>query len=225
MATPSIGVDYPDERRRRVPIVLRAMRDTFGLIHGLYPDALLEPRESSAVLAVNCYFLLSNAYKRHRLIEDNRTYDYKVAAMTAAAIMVVRPMRFARFVLPDEDLLRHANFDCATRAATAHINVDLSRVDPDFVRRLHRATLGPISFNLPCLNSYLQSFDNVVFASSYRGGSSFDEIERAVPFGPFNTIDLRGRQLVLIENLLNTFLLMRMARTALIGGADSGPTI
>jgi hypothetical protein len=191
------------------------MRESFDLVSGVFPNSLDVPREASAVLTTNVYFLLSNAYKRRRIAGANRTYNYKVAAMTAAAIMIVRPLRHLRATMPDEALLQNANMDCATRAATSLLDVDLSRVDPDFVRRLHRATLGPI--DLPSLSPYLQQFDKVVFAAEYIGGSTFDDIESAIPFAPFNTISLGGREMIQIENLLNTFLLMRLAKRELRG--------
>jgi hypothetical protein len=215
MPIPSEGSDQPSKRRARVPIILRAMRDTYELIESAYPSALDRPREASAVLAANVYFLLSNAYKRRRLAGTNRTYEYKVAAMTAAAIMIVRPLRYLRATMPEEELLQNANMDCATRAATSLLDIDLSKVDPDFVRRLHRATLGPI--DLPCLSPYLQQFDKVIFAAEYMGGSAFDDIEAAIPFAPFNTVSLGGREMIQIENLLNVFLLMKLAKNALRG--------
>jgi hypothetical protein len=215
MSIPSAGADEPNDRRKRVPVVLGAMRDTFELVQSAYPGALEQPREASAVLATNVYFLLSNAYKRRRLASANRTYDYKVAAMTAAAIMIVRPLRYLRATMPEEQLLQNANMDCATRAGTSLLDVDLSHVDPDFVRRFHRATLGPL--DLPCLSPYLQQFDKVVFAAEYIGGSTFDDVESAIPFAPFNTISLGGREMIQVENLLNTFLLMKLARAAMRG--------
>lgn len=212
--TPSIGEDNIEERRERFPIILQAMRETYALVDASYPGALERPKESYAILTTNAYFLLSNAYKRARLAGANRTYDYKVAAMSAAAVMIVRPMRLMRSTLQNEELLRNANMDCATRLAAARIEVDLSRVDPDFVRRLHRATLGPI--DLPSLSPYLSHFDQVVFAADYNGGgSTFDDVQNAVPFESFNNVSLVGREMILVENLLNMFLLMKLAKGGL----------
>jgi hypothetical protein len=45
------------------------------------------------VLLANSYFLVSDAYKRRRGMQDSRTHADKVAALTAATIMAVRPIR------------------------------------------------------------------------------------------------------------------------------------
>src|ERR1700689_4016728 len=111
MPIPSAGADEPDDRKKRVPIILGAMRDSYNLVQGAYPNSLDIPREAAAVLTTNVYFLLSNAYKRRRLAGANRTYVYKVAAMTAAAIMIVRPLRHLRATMPEEQLLQNANMD------------------------------------------------------------------------------------------------------------------
>lgn len=213
MAAPSIGADRVDERRERVPIIHQAVLDTFRLVNEQHPGALCQPLKSLSVLVVNCYFLLSNAFKRERLIGDNRTYDYKVAAITAAALTVVRPLRFARRPAADEDLVRNSNFDCATRASTALLNINLANADPNFVRRFHRANLATI--DLPCLSTYLKSFDNIIFATDYNGGSSFESIENAIPFAPFNNVKLRTGQMLQIENLVNVYLLMKHSKETL----------
>jgi hypothetical protein len=126
------------------------------------------------------------------------------------AVWTVGPLRYAHRPEPDEDLVRYVNLDCATRASSALLNLNTARTDSDFIRRIHRATLGPIE--LSCLTPYLENFDKIVFASDYRGQETFDDIENAMPFGPYNTIELRGRQMIQIENLINIYLAMKYAK-------------
>jgi hypothetical protein len=215
MSIASIGVDRPEERAERVSVIRAAIDATVALVNSRYPDSVGSAGNLSSVITTNCYFLLSNAYKRARLINDNRTYDYKVAAITAAAIMTVRPVRFRRQIASHEDLARFANWDCATRASLSYLGIALDKFDPEFIRRFHRATLGTV--HLPCLSSYLQQFDNLLFMRRYQDSTSFEEVESVISFAPFNNIDLRGRQLVQIEQLINIYLLFKM-REASFGG-------
>ncbi len=215
MISASIGVDHPDERAERVPIIQDAIAATVAFINTEYPGSVGTAGNISAIVTTNCYFLLSNAYKRARLINDNRTYDYKVAAITAAAIMAVRPVRFARQIGSHEDLIRFANWDCATRASLSYLGIALDQFDSEFVRRFHRAVLG--SVRLPCLSSYLQQFDNLIFMKGYPHDTSFNDVESAIPFAPFNNIDLRGRQMVQIEQLITVYLLFKMNKSVFGG--------
>ena len=214
MVAPSIGADYPKERQDRVPIIRDAISATVDLVNRQFPNSVHAHLGASSIASTNCYFLLSNAYKRARLIEDSRTYDYKVAAFTAAAIMTFRPIRFVRQPAADEDLVRFANFDCATRASTSLLNVALDRMDPEFVRRFHRVNLGAIY--LPCLSSYLENFDKIIFMNDRKTEVTFDEVESAIPFGPYNNIDLHGRQMIQLEQLVNVYFLLKMSRDALV---------
>ncbi len=210
MSAGSIGADNRHERAERVQLVRDTIDATVGFVNSHFPGAVSVKSGIVSIVTANCYFLLSNAYKRARLVDNSRTYNYKVAAMTAAAIMSVRPIRFNRQVRPDEDLVRYANWDCATRASLSLLDLSLDNYDPEFLRRFHRATLGPIS--LPCLSSYLERFDNLVFMQNYPDSVEFDNVERIVPFAPFNNIDLRGSQLIQIEQLINIYQIIRSCR-------------
>jgi hypothetical protein len=150
------------------------------------------------------------------LIGDNRTYDYKVSAMTAAAILEVKPIRFTHTPAPDQDLVRFSNWDCATRASTSNINVSLDQIDPEFVRRFHRATLGNIY--LPSLRPYLRNFEEIFFINQKRGSLTFDEVEEAISFQRYNDITLLGHEMLQIERLINVYLLMKLSRDKIAPG-------
>jgi hypothetical protein len=207
MTVSSIGADQPQERRDRIPIIQGAIEESIALVERYFPNSVEAFQPAAAIVTSNCYFLLSNAYKRKRLIGDNRTYDFKVAALTAAAIMSVRPIRFKRIPRDDQEMVRFVNWDCATRASLSLLQRTLAKTDPEFIKRFHRATLGTI--RLSCLNTYLQQFHNLVFLSDRRGNVTFDEVEAAVPFANFNNVDLAGRHLMQMEDLINMYFLFK----------------
>lgn len=218
MATPSIGQDYLVEREERIQIFRDAIDETTAFVNAHFPGSVTNSGELAAIVTNNSYFLLSNAYKRARLVDDNRTYAYKVAAMTAAAIMTVRPVRYVNIPQSDQDLVRFANWDCATRASLSYLGIALDKVDPDFIRRFHRANLGTLK--LPCLSNYLQQFDQLIFMSGKRQGTTFAEVEGTIPFAGFNNIDLRGNQLLQVEKLINLYLMLVLAKNTINGTAQ-----
>lgn len=192
--------NHADERRERVPIIRIAIEDTVSFVNRNHPYSV-KATSTSAILTVNAYFLLNNAYRRARHIADNRVHEWNVAAFTAASIMAVRPIRFMRTPDPQEDLVRFANWDCATRASGLFLNLNFNSLDPDFVQRFHRATLGPIS--LTCLSDYFEHFDRLIFMRDSE--VTFDEVEAVIPFKAYDNIELRGRELLQLEQLLNVY--------------------
>ncbi|WP_156892565.1 hypothetical protein [Salaquimonas pukyongi] len=60
---------------------------------GVYPEIgkYTHFTTDSPILLSHCYFLLSDSYKAARLKPESRTDDYKKAAISATAVMIVRP--------------------------------------------------------------------------------------------------------------------------------------
>jgi hypothetical protein len=201
----NISFVRPYERAAQVPVIRNAIDATIRLVNGRYPESVGSFGNLPAILTTNCCFLLLDGYKRARL--DHRTSDYKMAAMIAAAIMTVRPVRFRRQIGIEEDLARFANWHCAFTASLSFLGIAPDKFNDEFIRRFYRAALG--SVDLPCLSSYLQQFDNLVFLRKYPDDTSFEQVENTVPFAPFDNIDLSGKQLVQIEQLINVYQLLK----------------
>ncbi|MGB7101182.1 MAG: hypothetical protein WBD95_20760 [Xanthobacteraceae bacterium] len=180
------------------------MSESVDFINGLSPDAVA-PHPAAGVAVANCYFLLSDAYKRHRGMQDSRTHKYKVAALTAATIMALRPIRISSAVVVSTQVA-FANQQCAMRATQALLGLDLERLDGDFIRRLYASVLDRIE--LPCLAKYLAAFET---AFTPPRQVTFAEVENALPFDHHNDLVLNAEELASIEGLTNQFATLEAA--------------
>lgn len=170
-------------------------------------NAVSSDRLRSGLLAVNCYFLLSDAYKRQRNMEDSRTHHYKVAAFMSAAVMVVRPLRIRQPDSVTSSNVALANEHCALRLATSILGVVPEKLEEDFIRRLYRSVLGVI--DLPSLGPYLGAFENVVLLNPKQ--DTFEKIEEAIPFSSYANLTLSDDELRQLDVLINMFCLLQSA--------------
>lgn len=192
------------DREDRAKTVARCVSESVALINSRSPGAVTE-HPASGFLVANCYFLLSDAYKRRRGMEDSRTHKYKVAALTAATIMALRPIRISNTVVVSVRVA-FANQQCAMRAAQALLGLDLERLDGDFLRRLYDSVLDRIE--LPCFANYLEAFET---AFTPPRQVTFAEVETAVPFNEHNVLQLSSAELASLESLINQFTTLEAA--------------
>jgi hypothetical protein len=191
------------DREERATPIARCLSESVAFINSKSPNAVsVKPPAGFAI--ANCYFLLSDAYKRHRGMENSRTHSYKVAALTAATIMALRPIRVTNNVVVSQRVA-FANQQCCMRAAQALLGLDMERIDADFLRRLYTSVLDRVE--LPCLASYLSAFEQVFLQSEV----TFTVIEGIVPFDAHNIIQLSSSELACLEGLINQF--MTLERT------------
>lgn len=108
-------LDRRADREARAPTVDRCVAESVAFINSAIPGAVTT-HPAAGFLVANCYFLLSDAYKRCRGMENSRTHEYKVAALTAATIMALRPIRIADMVVTSLRVA-FANQQCCMRAA------------------------------------------------------------------------------------------------------------
>ncbi len=193
-----------EDRKGRARTVARCVSESVDFINSLSPGAVAG-HPAAGFLVSNCYFLVSDAYKRRRGMEDTRTRQYKVAALTAATIMALRPIRVSDAVVVSVQVA-FANQQCSMRAAQALLGLDLERLDGDFLRRLYASVLDRIE--LPCLAKYLAAYEA---AFSTPRQVTFDEVEQAMPFDDYNTIQLSDAELASIESLINQFATLEAA--------------
>ena len=192
------------DREQRAEIIARCVQESVDFINGRSPGAVTAHPAAGVVIS-NCYFLLSDAYKRRRGMEGSRTHKYKVAALTAATIMAVRPIRVTDAIVVSAQVA-FANQQCCLRAAEALLGLDLERVDADFVRRLYTSVLDRIE--LPCLGSYLAAFE-ATFTPPH--AVNFAEVETLIPFDDHNILELNPAELASIEGLINQFTTLEIA--------------
>jgi hypothetical protein len=192
------------DREDRAKTIARCVAQSVDFINSRSPNAVIGHPAAGFTVA-NCYFLLSDAYKRRRGMEDSRTHKYKVAALTAATIMALRPIRVTDTVVVSAQVA-FANQQCSMRAAQALLGLDLERVDVDFLRRLYDSVLDRIE--LPCLGKYLAALE-AAFAPPRQ--VTFEEIENAVPFDSHNIIELSREELASVESLINQFTTLEIA--------------
>jgi hypothetical protein len=148
---------------------------------------------------------LGLAYKRRRGMEDSRTHKYKVAALTAATIMALRPIRMSSSVIVSVQVA-FANQQCSMRAVQALLGLDLERLDGDFLRRLYASVLDLIE--LPSLATYLATFEA---AFTPPREVTFAEVENAVSFDDHNDLQLSPAELASLEGLINQFTTLEAA--------------
>ncbi|MGA8614739.1 MAG: hypothetical protein WB760_24320 [Xanthobacteraceae bacterium] len=175
-------------------------------INSRSPEAVTIGHSAAGIAISNCYFLLSDAYKRRRGMEDGRTHKYKVAALTAATIMAVRPIRVNSYRVVASMQVAFSNQQCAMRAAQGLLGLDLERIDGDFLRRLYASVLDRIE--LPCLADYLGAFENAFNPSRV---ATFAEVENALPFDSYTVPELTADELAALENLINQFTTLEAA--------------
>lgn len=161
---------------------------------------------NSGLLLANCYFLLSDAYKARRGMQDSRTHPYKVAAFITAAIMAVRPIRLVSTGNVVEMRTAQANQECAMRAAEALLGFDLAVLEADFLRRTYSSVFELVE--LPCLGAYLADFDRQ-FATSPK--VSFEDIEAKMPFDSYGNIQISSYELKILEMLINQYTTLEKA--------------
>ena len=193
------------DRRGRVEILAKCVSDTVEFINGRSPVAV-EGHPAAGVLLANCYFLVSDAYKRRRGMQDSRTHKYKVAAFTVATIMAIRPVRITETADVVSTTVAFSNQQCAMRAAQALLGLDLERIDDDFIRRLYDSVFDPIE--LPCLASYLAAFEA---AYDRPRAASFEEVEARIDFNAHNALTLSRAELSMLESLINQFTTLEQA--------------
>jgi hypothetical protein len=188
------------DRKGRAPILAKCVSDTVEFINSKSPIAVVEGHPLAGLLLANCYFLLSDAYKRRRGMEDSRTHKYKVAAFTVSTIMAIRPVRVIQTARVVSTRVAFSNQQCAMRAAQALLGLDLEKVDDDYLRRMYVSVFDPIE--LPCLANYLAAFE-----ASFNppGPASFEDVEARINFDEHNTITYSSAELSMLESLINQF--------------------
>ncbi len=182
----------------------RCVSESVDFIISRSPGAVTA-HPAAGFLVSNCYFLLSDAYKRRRGMEDSRTHKYKVAALTVATIMALRPIRISDTVVVSTQVA-FANQQCGMRAAEALLGLDLEKLDGDFCRRLYDSVLDRIE--LPCLATYVAAFE---LAFTPPRQVTFIEIESAVPFNDHCAIQLSRAEIASLEALINQFTTLEIA--------------
>jgi hypothetical protein len=192
------------DREERARIIARCIQESVDFINKRFPGAVTA-HPTTGIVVANCYFLLSDAYKRRRGMENSRTHTYKVAALTAATIMALRPIRITDVVVVSAQVA-FANQQCSMRAAQALLGLDLEKIDADFLRRLYASVLDQVE--LPCLAAYLNAFET---AFPTRDGVGFTEIENALPFDNYSILEMNPAELALIESLINQFTTLELA--------------
>ncbi len=194
-----------DDRKGRAPIFAKCVSDTSDFINR-HADNSVFAFENSGLLLANCYFLVSDAYKRRRGMQDSRTHMYKVAAFTVATIMAVRPLRVADTNRVVSVAVAFANQQCAMRAAQSLLGLDLERLDDDFLRRMYSSVLDVVE--LPSLQVYLREFLDHFSGSQV---VTFEQVEEKMSFDRFNNIDFSRSELAMLEALINQFTTLEQA--------------
>jgi hypothetical protein len=147
------------DRKDRAKILAQCVSDTVDFLNRRTPNSVSH-HPAAGLLTANCYFLVSDAYKRRRGMQDSRTHSYKVAAFTVATIMALRPIRVNDTAVVVSIQVAFANQQCAIRAAQGLLGLDLELLDTDYVRRFYDAVLDRIE--LPCLSRHLSAFEQAI---------------------------------------------------------------
>ena len=192
-----------EARKERAGTVARCVDESVAFINGRLPGSV-SSHPAAGLLVANCYFLVSDAYKLRRGMQNSLTHKYKVAALTAATIMALRPIRVTNNIVTSVQVA-FANQQCSMRAAEALLGVDLEKIDADFLRRLYISILDRVE--LPCLQKYLSAFEA---AFSPPRPLTFEEIEQALPFDTHN-VQLSDDELACLEGLINQFATLEAA--------------
>jgi hypothetical protein len=194
------------DRKGRAEILGRCVSDAVSSISQVSDRASLIFSPNSGILLANCYFLLSDAYKARRGMQNSRTHPYKVAAFVTAVIMAVRPIRLASTSNVVEIRYVQANQECAMRAAEALLGFDLAVLDKDFLRRMYASVFELVE--LPCLAAYLADFDRHFVASSKL---DFEDIEAVMPFDSYENLQFSSYELKTLDMLINQYTTLEKA--------------
>lgn len=193
-----------EARKERAGIVARCVEESVAFINGRLPGSV-SSHPAAGSLVANCYFLVSDAYKLRRGMQNSLTHKYKVAALTAATIMALRPIRVTGTIVTSLQVA-FANQQCSMRAAEALLGLDLEKIDADFLRRLYASVLDRVE--LPSLQIYLSAFEA---AFNPPRALTFEEIEQALPFDAHNVLELSDDELACLEGLINQFATLEAA--------------
>jgi len=193
-----------EARKERAGIIARCVDESVAFINGRVPGSV-RSHPAAGLLASNCYFLVSDAYKLRRGMQNSLTHKYKVAALTAAVIMALRPIRITTGIVTSLQVA-FANQQCSMRAAQALLGLDLEKIDADFLRRLYVSVLDRVE--LPCLQNYLSAFET---AFNPPRAITFEEIEQTIPFEAHNVLRLNEDELACLEGLINQFATLEAA--------------
>ena len=194
------------DRQERADVLAKCVSDTVDFINRLSPGAV-RSYGAAGVLLANSYFLISDAYKRRRGMQESRTHLYKVAAFTVAAIMAVRPIRVSDETNVVSTRVAFANQQCAMRAVQGLLGFDIESLDDDFVRRLYDSVFDPIE--LPSLAGYLAEFESKLGPFS---SAIFSDIEQAIAFDRHNTLEFSVPELHTLEALITQFTTLEQAK-------------
>ncbi|MEA2888900.1 MAG: hypothetical protein QOD11_3260 [Bradyrhizobium sp.] len=189
-----------EDRFKRSKILEQCVVDTTDYISRKSLGDSIRTLKNSGILIANCYFLISDAYKLRRGMQDSRTHKYKVAAFTVAAIMAVRPIRIADTSSVVSIAAAQANQQCGMRAAQALLGLDLETLDRDFLRRMYASVFDIVE--LPCLAPYIADFEKNFPQPS---AATFEQVEKAMPFAGYENIEFSELELKTIEILINQF--------------------
>jgi hypothetical protein len=197
---PVEDVSRQEDRLKRSKILEQCVNDTTDYIARRSPRDSVSTLQNNGLLLANCYFLVSDAYKIRRGMQDSRTHKYKVAAFTVAAIMAIRPIRILDTNTVVSTAAAQANQQCAMRAAQALLGLDPTLLDRDFLRRMYASVFDIVE--LPCLAPYIADFQR-----NFPQGSiaTFEQVEAAMPFGAYGNLEFSRMELATIEILINQF--------------------
>lgn len=118
-----------------------------------------EFRADAPLLLARAYFLLSDAYKPIRNFPDSLTDDFKKAAISALAVMVVRPFSPLDPEQVDDEIVYLANpmmaLACANSWA-AERNL-FEHFPQDYLKRFYITLLN---VRMPCLDGFIEAINS-----------------------------------------------------------------
>lgn len=144
---------------------------------------------ASAVVVAECYFALSEAYKGPLLPVGARTQPPKMAAFSAAAIGVVKPIRPPTLPIEDEEYL-YVNGMLAMRVGCGFVRHNFNKRSFDDRRRWYKSVQGHY---LPSLNPILEEAN----ANEYKISQVY-------------SISLSAAEIAELETLIEAFSLFQM---------------
>jgi hypothetical protein len=198
--------DRWDDRKARAKILTKAIDDTVDFLNRHSAQSVTSSSVRSGFLIANGYFLISDAYKRIRGMENSRTHFYKVAAFVVASIMTVRPIRIEKAQNVSSIRAAFANQQCAMRVAQALLGLDLEKIDADFIRRLYSSVFDPIE--MPCLHQYISDFEKHIPVSD---DVTFESVEQLVPFSRYDVVEFSRAEIESLDSLIAQFTTLEKA--------------